>query len=94
MLRDQVRRGTPMGIEAKKIMDQGGLVRDDIMVGMIEEQLTNNKDCALGLALPPSLPSPSPPHRSFLKVSSISPDFPVFIIISSLFLIIPTAEHH
>jgi adenylate kinase len=48
MLRDQVTRGTPLGIEAKKIMDAGGLVKDEIMVGIIEDQLTNNKECSLG----------------------------------------------
>lgn len=49
MLREQVKQGTPLGIQAKRIMDQGGLVSDEIMVGMIQQQLTENKECSLGL---------------------------------------------
>ncbi|KAH7318826.1 adenylate kinase-domain-containing protein [Rhizoctonia solani] len=51
MLRDQVAKKTPLGVEAKKIMDAGGLVSDDIMVGMIKDQLQNNKDCKNGFIL-------------------------------------------
>ena len=48
MLREQVAQKTPLGIEAKKIMDAGGLVSDDIMVGMIKAQLEGNKECKNG----------------------------------------------
>ena len=48
MLREQVAAKTPLGVEAKKIMDAGGLVSDDIMVGMIKDQLANNKECKNG----------------------------------------------
>lgn len=48
MLRDQVVQKTPLGVEAKKIMDAGGLVSDDIVVGMIKDQLENNKACKNG----------------------------------------------
>ncbi|CAG7846646.1 Adenylate kinase {ECO:0000255/HAMAP-Rule:MF_03168} {ECO:0000255/HAMAP-Rule:MF_03168}; AltName: Full=ATP-AMP transphosphorylase {ECO:0000255/HAMAP-Rule:MF_03168}; AltName: Full=ATP:AMP phosphotransferase {ECO:0000255/HAMAP-Rule:MF_03168}; AltName: Full=Adenylate kinase cytosolic and mitochondrial {ECO:0000255/HAMAP-Rule:MF_03168}; AltName: Full=Adenylate monophosphate kinase {ECO:0000255/HAMAP-Rule:MF_03168} [Serendipita indica DSM 11827] len=51
MLREQVMKKTPLGIEAKKIMDAGGLVSDDIMVGMIKDQLENNKECEKGFIL-------------------------------------------
>ncbi|KAF8344122.1 adenylate kinase-domain-containing protein [Cantharellus anzutake] len=51
MLRQQVAEKTPLGIEAKKIIDAGGLVGDDIMVGMIKDQLENNKECQLGFIL-------------------------------------------
>jgi len=34
MLRAAVKAGTPLGIEAKKIMDAGGLVRDDLIIGL------------------------------------------------------------
>jgi len=51
MLREQVAKKTPLGVEAKKIMDVGGLVSDDIMVGMIKEQLENNKECKNGFVL-------------------------------------------
>jgi hypothetical protein len=48
MLREQVARKTPLGIEAKKVMDAGGLVSDEIMVGMIKDHLENNADCKRG----------------------------------------------
>ena len=48
MLREQVAKKTALGVEAKKIMDAGGLVSDDIMVGMIKDQLENNKSCKNG----------------------------------------------
>ena len=48
MLREQVAKKTPLGVEAKKIMDAGGLVSDDIMVGMIKDQLENNESCKNG----------------------------------------------
>lgn len=48
MLRAQVAAKTELGRQAKKIMDQGGLVSDEIMVGMIEKELENNKECKRG----------------------------------------------
>merc|ERR1711939_201416 len=51
MLREQVTKKTPLGVEAKKIMDQGGLVSDEIVVGMIKDQVENNKECKLGFIL-------------------------------------------
>ncbi|KAG5995343.1 adenylate kinase [Claviceps spartinae] len=51
MLRSQVVKKTPLGREAKKIMDQGGLVSDDIVIGMIKEELENNKECRGGFIL-------------------------------------------
>merc|ERR1711977_682048 len=51
MLRAQVAAKTQLGREAKKIMDQGGLVSDEIMVNMIQDQLDNNKECKSGFIL-------------------------------------------
>ncbi|QLL34823.1 hypothetical protein HG536_0H01980 [Torulaspora globosa] len=51
MLRSQVAKGTPLGIEAKKIMDKGGLVSDEIMVNMIKDELLNNEACKNGFIL-------------------------------------------
>ena len=48
MLREQVAKKTKLGVEAKKIMDGGGLVSDDIVVGMIKDQLENNGGCKNG----------------------------------------------
>jgi hypothetical protein len=48
MLREQVKAGTELGKEAKKIMDAGGLVSDEIVIGMIKSQLETNPQCQLG----------------------------------------------
>jgi adenylate kinase len=48
MLRAQVAAKTPLGREAKKIMDAGGLVSDEIMVSMIKNELENNQECKNG----------------------------------------------
>lgn len=47
MLRAAVKAGTPMGLAAKKVMDAGGLVSDDIILGLIAERL-KQPDCAKG----------------------------------------------
>ena len=47
MLRAAVKAGTPLGLEAKKIMDAGGLVRDDIIIGLVKDRL-KEPDCAKG----------------------------------------------
>ncbi|KAJ5928042.1 hypothetical protein N7466_006998 [Penicillium verhagenii] len=51
MLRSQVAKKTDLGKEAKKIMDQGGLVSDEIMIGMIKSELENNAECKNGFIL-------------------------------------------
>ena len=48
MLCEQVAKKMARGVEAKKIMGAGGLVSDDIMVGMIRDQLKNNRACKNG----------------------------------------------
>jgi len=50
MLRAAVRDGTPLGVEAKKVMDAGGLVSDDIILGLIKERIAQ-PDCANGFLL-------------------------------------------
>jgi len=47
MLRAAVKAGTPLGLEAKKIMDAGGLVRDDIIIGLVKDRL-KAADCQSG----------------------------------------------
>jgi adenylate kinase len=47
MLRAAVKAGTPMGVAAKKVMDAGGLVSDEIILGLIDERLKQD-DCANG----------------------------------------------
>lgn len=47
MLRAAVKAGTPLGLEAKKVMDAGQLVSDEIILGLIKERL-KQPDCAKG----------------------------------------------
>lgn len=47
MLRAAVKAGTPLGKEAKKIMDAGELVSDEIILGLVKERIREN-DCANG----------------------------------------------
>lgn len=47
MLRAAVKAGTEMGIAAKKVMDAGGLVSDEIILGLVKER-TAEADCANG----------------------------------------------
>ena len=47
MLRAAVKAGTDMGLAAKKVMDSGGLVSDDIIIGLVKERIAQ-ADCANG----------------------------------------------
>jgi adenylate kinase len=47
MLRAAVKAGTPLGMAAKKVMDAGGLVSDDIIIGLVKDRL-KQPDCAKG----------------------------------------------
>src|SRR5512143_3028500 len=47
MLRAAVTAGTPLGLAAKKVMDTGSLVSDDIIIGIVRERLLN-QDCRNG----------------------------------------------
>jgi len=50
MLRAAVREQTPMGIKAKEFMDAGGLVPDEVVVGIVSERL-QQADCEAGFIL-------------------------------------------
>lgn len=47
MLRAAVKAGTPLGVMAKQVMDAGGLVSDDIIIGLVKERIAQ-PDCAVG----------------------------------------------
>jgi adenylate kinase len=47
MLRAAIKAGTDLGLAAKKVMDAGGLVSDDIMIGLVKDRL-QEPDCANG----------------------------------------------
>jgi len=44
LLRGEISQGTVLGLEAKKLMDQGILVPDEVVIGMISNKLDSNKD--------------------------------------------------
>jgi len=50
MLRAAIKAGTPLGLEAKKIMDVGGLISDEIITGMVKERVAMD-DCKNGYLL-------------------------------------------
>jgi adenylate kinase len=47
MLRAAVKAGTPLGLEAKKIMDSGALVSDELIIGLVKDRL-QQPDCSKG----------------------------------------------
>jgi adenylate kinase len=47
MLRAAVKAGTPLGIEAKKVMDAGGLVGDDLIINLVKDRIAQ-PDCSKG----------------------------------------------
>lgn len=76
MLRAAVKAGTPLGLEAKKIMDAGGLVSDDIILGLVKERIQDD-DCANGFLLdgfPRTIP-----QAEAVKSEGIAIDFVVEI---------------
>ncbi|MDG2305199.1 MAG: adenylate kinase [Candidatus Binatia bacterium] len=61
ILRDEVQRGSELGIKAKELMDKGNLVPDDVMVGIVRDRI-GGSDCTSGFILdgfPRSLPQAS-----------------------------------
>jgi adenylate kinase len=50
MLREAVKNGTEMGRKAKVFMDQGGLVPDEVVIGIVKDRL-REKDCGKGFIL-------------------------------------------
>lgn len=76
MLRAAVKAGTPMGLEAKKIMDAGGLVSDEIIIGIVKDRLKED-DCKNGYLLdgfPRTIP-----QADAMKDNGIDIDFVVEI---------------
>jgi len=74
MLRAAVKAGTPLGIEAKKVMDAGGLVSDDIIIGLVQDRL-KEADCANGYlfdGFPRTIP-----QAEALRSAGVSLDFVV-----------------
>lgn len=78
MLRAAVKAGTPLGLAAKKIMDAGELVSDDIIIGLVKERL-EKPDCKNGFLFDGSL-------AQFLKPKLwLKPVFPSMTLLKSPF---------
>lgn len=76
MLRAHVKSGSELGVAAKKIMDEGGLVSDDIILGMVKERITQD-DCQNGYLFD-GFPRTIPQAES-LKSEGVELDFVVEI---------------
>ncbi len=73
MLRAAVKAGTPLGVEAKKVMDSGGLVSDDIIINLVKERLTQ-PDCASGYlfdGFPRTIPQAQAMKDAKVKIDAV-----------------------
>ena len=50
ILREAIKNGTPTGLKAKSFMDQGQLVPDEVIIGIVEERVSRD-DCRKGYIL-------------------------------------------
>ncbi|MFT0849989.1 adenylate kinase [Achromobacter sp. F4_2707] len=78
MLRAAVKAQTPLGIEAKKIMDAGGLVSDDIIIGLVQDRL-KEADCQNGYlfdGFPRTIP-----QADALKSAGVKLDYVVELVV-------------
>ncbi|RAU17779.1 adenylate kinase [Nitrincola tibetensis] len=73
MLRAAVKAGTPLGVEAKKVMDAGGLVSDEIIIGLVKERITE-ADCAKGFlfdGFPRTIPQADALKTAGVKIDAV-----------------------
>ena len=79
MLRAAVKAGTALGVAAKKIMDAGGLVSDEIIIGLVKERMAA-ADCANGYLLdgfPRTIP-----QAEALKTAGVGIDYVLEIAVA------------
>ena len=73
MLRAAVKAGTQMGLAAKKVMDSGALVSDDIIIGLVKERLAQ-PDCAKGFlfdGFPRTIPQADAMKNAGVKLDTV-----------------------
>ena len=73
MLRAAVKAGSPMDIAAKKVMDAGGLVSDDIIIGLVKERIAQ-PDCASGFlfdGFPRTIPQADAMKSAGVKLDAV-----------------------
>jgi len=78
MLRAAVKAGSPLGIAAKKVMDSGALVSDDIIIGLVKERI-KEADCANGFlfdGFPRTIP-----QADAMKAAGVDLDYVVEIAV-------------
>jgi len=72
MLRAAVKEGTPLGIQAKKVMDSGALVSDELIINLVKERIAQS-DCAAGFlfdGFPRTIP-----QADAMKAAGVKLDF-------------------
>jgi adenylate kinase len=73
MLRAAVKAGTPLGLAAKKVMDSGALVSDDIIIGLVKERIAQS-DCARGFlfdGFPRTIPQAEAMKNAGVKIDCV-----------------------
>jgi adenylate kinase len=73
MLRAAVKAGTPLGLAAKKVMDAGGLVSDDVIIGLVKERIAQ-PDCANGFlfdGFPRTIPQAQAMRDAGVKLDAV-----------------------
>ena len=73
MLRAAVKAGTPLGIQAKQVMDAGGLVSDDLIINLVKERIAQ-PDCAGGFlfdGFPRTLPQAEAMKQAGVKLDYV-----------------------
>ena len=73
MLRAAVKAGTPLGVQAKKVMDAGGLVSDDLIINLVKERIAQ-PDCAKGFlfdGFPRTIPQADAMKQAGVKLDCV-----------------------
>ncbi len=73
MLRAAVKEGTPLGLEAKKYMDAGQLVPDDVIIGLVKERI-KEPDCEKGFlfdGFPRTIPQAEAMKEAGVKIDYV-----------------------
>jgi adenylate kinase len=73
MLRAAVKAGTPLGLAAKKVMESGALVSDEIIIGLVKERITQ-PDCAKGFlfdGFPRTIPQAEAMKQAGVKIDCV-----------------------
>ncbi len=73
MLRAAIKAGTPLGLAAKKVMDAGNLVSDDIIINLVKERI-KEADCAKGFlfdGFPRTIPQAQAMKDAGIRIDSV-----------------------